>query len=119
MNGAEIDPPTICDLAEYGPETCLAVMREVHQAVHARWPQYRGCERDMTLGVMVARVDKDGTSFTRAEVGDLVLIWHTPYPRTDGCVTVYAPRVGWHVLVEDYEVWDAPVSVLLELGARS
>lgn len=107
------EPPTLADLAEYGPAACLDALREEFTEAHKQWDQYRGWTDGTVLGVVACQIG-GGNSYTQAEAGDLVLVKRD---RWRGGVLVgldpddvaYMPRVGWNVSITYADVRDIPV----------
>jgi hypothetical protein len=96
-------PPTVTDLLVYGPDVCLAALREEFAEHHKRWGQYAGWTENTTLGIVARRIG-GGETFVRAEPGDLVLIkrgryrgWALSGLHSDD--VAYCPRVGWNVSI--------------------
>jgi hypothetical protein len=94
------EPPAAADLAVYGHAACLAALREEFEGLHRRWPQYRGWTEGTCLGVVRYRIG-GGSTFVRAEPGDLVLVKRESRA---GLVSglhwsdvAYVPRAGWNV----------------------
>jgi len=95
------EPPTITDLAEHGPDACLAALREEFEEHNKPYDQYRGWTADTTLGLVMRRIGGGGT-FVRAEAGDLVLIKrgrYRPWAGGHSDDVAYTPRVGWNVSI--------------------
>jgi hypothetical protein len=108
------EPPTVADLAAYGPDACLAVLREEFADAHKRWPQYRDWADGTSLGVVRHRIG-GGSTFVRAEAGDLVLVKRDR--RRAGVLAgvrpsdvAYMPRVGWNVSISQGDVEDIPAA---------
>lgn len=100
--------PTLADLAEYGPAACLAALREEFTEHHKRWDQYRGWTEGTTLGIVRQRLG-GGSTFVRAEAGDLVLVKRDRGRAWIGCArndTAYVPRVGWKCSIAYADVED-------------
>lgn len=108
------EPPTVADLAVHGPAACLAALREEFVGANKRWPQYRDWTDGTSLGVVRHRIG-GGSTFVRAEPGDLVLVKRdggragilVGLHRSD---VAYMPRVGWNVSIGLGEVEDIPAA---------
>jgi hypothetical protein len=92
---ATITVPTIDDVHRNGYDAVLARLRELADAAHAKYPQYRDWNDDTELAWITQR-QGGGRTFVRAELGDVVLAKPAgDHGRSHGHVTAFAPRVGW------------------------
>jgi len=69
---ATITVPTIDDVHRNGYDAVLARLRELADAAHAKYPQYRDWNDDTELAWITQR-QGGGRTFVRAEPGDVVL----------------------------------------------
>lgn len=94
----------------------VAGLFDLFEQAHADHPQYDGWTDSAVAQVVVNRLNGGGTSFTRAEPGDVVLVkrkWVGFGLNSRFEVTAYCPRVGWNVAIRDYDVRDLTDSDLV------
>lgn len=100
---------TLEDVRERGTEAVRAEIIAAFETAHVEHPQYAGWADRAVLVTARRTLGGGGVTFVRAEAGEILLaITHRVPWRIavawDAEVTVWCPRVGWHVRTDAHDV---------------